>query len=272
MIGCMTSIIRNDTTDTGSVSGLVDRFPVDAPTLMAVWAHPDDESFLAGGLLAEVTRRGGKVVTVTATAGEHGTDDPITQPPTDLAARRTAELSSALVVLGGEPAVHLGYEDGACDQVTARLAAHLIGQILDRVDPDIVLTFGPDGVTGHPDHRAVGCWVRRAVAERGDRIPLLATATANAWPADGVDRLRSIDAFWPGFPRAVDHGPIVRLDAELLDRKLAAIACHASQMDRVHDALGPDRFRRVAGVESYVAANASARHHLSPELERFVAA
>jgi LmbE family N-acetylglucosaminyl deacetylase len=269
----MTSITHHETTaGTESATVLVDRFLVDAPTLLGVWAHPDDESFLAGGLLAEVARRGGRIVTVTATAGEHGADDPISQPPVELAVRRTGELDSALGVLGGEPAVHLGYEDGACDKVTARLASHLIGRILDRVEPDIVLTFGPDGVTGHPDHLAVGCWVRRAVAERGDRFPLVTTAAANAWPDDGVERLHSIDAFWPGYPRTIEHGPVVRLDADLLDRKLAALACHASQMDRVQDALGPERFRQVAEFESYVAGNAAARHHLSPELAPFVAA
>jgi LmbE family N-acetylglucosaminyl deacetylase len=278
MIGGMFSITHDDTAATRptaaeSVIDLADRFG--AVTLLAVWAHPDDESFLAGGLLAEVARRGGRVVTVTATAGEHGTDDPAAQPPAVLAARRVGELDAALEVLGGESAIHLGYADGGCDQVTDHLASHLVGRVIDRVQPDVILTFGPDGVTGHPDHQAVGRWVRRAVGERGDRIPLLTTAAADAWHDDGIDRLHSIDAFWPGFPQPVGEGVVVRLDDELLDRKLAAIACHASQMGPVFDALGPDHLRRVAGAECYVAANPAAvtatRRHLSPELEPIAA-
>ena len=271
MIECMISIAHHDSTGGESVVELVDRFGVGAITLLAVWAHPDDESFLAGGLLAEVARRGGRVVTVTATAGEHGTDHPAEWPPATLATQRLDELDAALDVLGAEAAVHLGYADGGCDQVTDHLAAHLLGRIVDRVQPDVILTFGPDGVTGHPDHQAVGRWVRRAVTERGDRIPLVTTAAASAWPEDGITRLHSIAAFWPGFPRQARDGRVVRLDPELLDRKLAAIACHASQMGPVFDALGTDRLRRVAVAECYVAANPAARIHLSPELEPIAA-
>lgn len=273
----MNSIAHIDTAaGPESVAAMVDRFGTDAtaggPTVLAVWAHPDDESLLAGGLLAEVTRRGGRVVTVCATAGEHGTDDPVVDPPVALAARRVTELDAALAALGAEPAIHLGYEDGGCCLVSEHLAAHLIGRVLDRVAPDVILTFGPDGVTGHPDHLAVGRWVRRAVADRGDRIPLVTTVAASAWPADGIDRLHSIEAFWPGFPKLIAPDLVVHLDDELLDRKIAAIGCHGSQMGPVHDALGAERLARVAGIEGYAAANPAARHHMSPEPELLTAA
>jgi LmbE family N-acetylglucosaminyl deacetylase len=268
MIECMFPIAHNDC-DAGTIVDLVDRFGPDPITLMAVWAHPDDESFLAGGLLAEVARRGGRVVTVTATAGEHGIS--AARAVATVAAQRIAELDAALDVLGGEPAIHLGYADGGCDQVTDHLAAHLVGRIVDRIEPDVVLTFGPDGVTGHPDHRAVSRWVDRAVGDRGDRIPLVTTATASAWHDEAVDRLHSIEAFWPGFPEPIGHGVVVRLDEDLVDRKLTAIACHASQMGPVQDALGPDHLRRVAGLECYAAANPAASRHLSPELEPIAA-
>jgi LmbE family N-acetylglucosaminyl deacetylase len=264
----MTSIAPHHTTTTGTVGRLVDRLGAGPLTLLAVWAHPDDESLLAGGLLAEIARRGGRVVTVTATAGEHGTADPIADPPAALADRRRGELDAALHELGAGPAIHLGYGDGECDRATERLAAHLVGRIIDRVDPDVILTFGPDGVTGHPDHRAVARWVRQAVADRNDAIPLLTTAAASAWPADGIERLHSIDAFWPGFPLVgrTEADVVVRVEDESLARKLAAISCHASQFGPVHAALGSDLFRDVAAVECYVAANQSAHHHLSQEL------
>ena len=50
-------------------------------TIMGIWAHPDDEAYLSSGLMAAARRRGDRVVVVTATAGEHGTDDPATWPP-----------------------------------------------------------------------------------------------------------------------------------------------------------------------------------------------
>ena len=263
----MTSITsRHDIAGpTRSVSDIVDRFG--AVTALAVWAHPDDESLLAGGLLAGFAQRGGEVVNLVATAGEHGTDDPLVDPPTALAARRRTELDEALSALGAGPAIHLGYGDGSCAEVTEALAAHLVGRVIDRVQPDVVVTFGPDGVTGHPDHRAVHRWVRRAVADRGDRIPLIATTAADAWPIEGIEGLHTIDAFWPGFPcdEPTEDVVTVRLEPELLGHKLEALACHASQMGPVATALGPDRFVDLAAVESYVALNRAAHHALSPE-------
>jgi len=251
-----------------TVSALLDRFGTTPPTLLSVWAHPDDESLLAGGLLAEVARRGGRVVSLTATAGEHGTNDPVAEPPTVLARRRIDELDAALEALGGGRAVHLGYGDGDCHLVDERLAAHLVGRVVDDVEPDLIVTFGPDGVTGHPDHIAVGRWVRRAVAERGDRVPLLTAATADGWHPESIERFHTINAFWPGFPVTPDEpaGLPVRLDGEQLARKLAALACHASQMAPVTAALGLDHLLSVAGTECYAAANHAAEHHLSPEL------
>jgi len=248
---------------TGTVGDLVDRLGPAPITVLAVWAHPDDESFLAGGFLAEITRRGGRVVNVAATSGEHGTDDPVSQPPAVLAERRERELRAALAELGAEPPVSLGFGDGSCDLVPERLGAAVVGDLVDQVDPDVVLSFGPDGVTGHPDHQAIGRWARRAVAERGDRVPLITAAAAAVWPTWCIERLDSIDAFWPGFPQRVEFDRSVQLDDRLLDRKLAALARHASQMAPVEQALGPDGFRAVASLEAYLAANPAARRHLT---------
>ena len=252
---------------TRSVGNLVDRFDREPMTVLSVWAHPDDESLLAAGLLAEIARRGGDVVTVTATAGEHGIGDTSVEHPTALAARRSRELDEALRMLGASPAVHLGYGDGSCAEVTERLAAHLVGRVIDRIRPDLIVTFDADGVTGHPDHRAVHRWVRNAVADRGDRIPVLGAATQAVWSTSGTERLHSIDAFWPGYPDSSHDGDgfAVRLDHELLERKLAALSCHASQMGRVAEALGPAHFVDLAADECYVASNAEAQLHLSQE-------
>jgi GlcNAc-PI de-N-acetylase len=75
---------------------LVDHLGRAPLVLLAVWAHPDDESFLAGGLMAEIARRGGRAVNVTATSGEHGTDALGATPARVLAARRRDELAAAL--------------------------------------------------------------------------------------------------------------------------------------------------------------------------------
>ncbi len=116
-----------------------------------MWAHPDDESYLGGGLMAAAAAAGGRVVNVTATLGEHGTDDPVALPPARLAGIRRQELQNALAAMGVHESVHLGFEDGTVETVDTAMGVRRISTVLDEVDPDVVVTFGPDGFTGHPD-------------------------------------------------------------------------------------------------------------------------
>ena len=135
-------------------------------TLLGVWAHPDDEAYLSAGLMLEYTARGDRVVIVTATLGDHGTDDPVSWPPRRLAACRHGELRRSLATLGVQEYHLLGFEDGTCDtrDGTDAIARHIVD-----IRPDVIVTFGPDGMTGHLDHRAVSRW------------------TTDAWMATGSD-------------------------------------------------------------------------------------
>lgn len=238
-----------------TVKQLADRLPRH-PVLLAIWAHPDDESYLGAGLMAEVARQGGRVVNVTATAGEHGTDDPVRWPPHELARHRLGELDRALAVLGAGPAIMLGHPDGACDQIAEATGVAQIRQVIERVSPDVVLGFGPDGVTGHPDHRTVARWTELAVGD----TPLVATAAGAAWPEACVERMREMHAFWPGFPDRRDLAGSVRLTlrGEILEQKLAALRCHALQVAPMHALLGPRRFRSLAAAEAYRPMNRAA--------------
>src|SRR5262245_34607172 len=127
-------------------------------TVLGVWAHPDDEAYLSAGLMALVRRTGGRVVCVTATLGEHGTDDAVTWPPDRLARTRAHELDAALAQLGVAERRLLGFEDGTLDGVPLELGAGRVLRLLRDVQPDTIVTFGPEGMTGHPDHRAVSRW------------------------------------------------------------------------------------------------------------------
>jgi LmbE family N-acetylglucosaminyl deacetylase len=229
-------------------------------TMLAVWAHPDDESYLGAGLMSEVARRGGRVVSVTATLGEHGTDDPVRNRPQALATRRRAELFSALDILGIDTGIVLGFGDGACDRIPDRVGARHIAAIIEDVRPDAVLGFGDDGVTGHPDHCAIARWTRLAVADHDERIPLVTVATGAAWPDDLLPRMHEIGVFWPGFPLRDAGGPTWQpmLDDRQIEQKLAALASHGSQIGPLHDVLGADDYRRLVATESYRAANRAA--------------
>ncbi len=132
-------------------------------TILGVWAHPDDETFMSAGIMLAALANGQRVACVTATRGEVGVRDPARWPAEHLAEIRTAEMRAALQVLGLRQHFWLNYHDGQCQAVTADEAATKLQRIIESLRPDSILTFGPDGWSGHSDHQAVSEWVSRAV-------------------------------------------------------------------------------------------------------------
>jgi LmbE family N-acetylglucosaminyl deacetylase len=125
--------------------------------LLCVLAHPDDESLGLGGTLAKYALEGVETYLVTATRGERGRfGSGIDFPGFEAVGRmREAELLAAAKVLGLREVRFLDYIDGEVDQAEP---AEIIGEIVAevrRVRPHIVLTFGPEGAYGHPDHIAI---------------------------------------------------------------------------------------------------------------------
>ncbi len=222
-------------------------------TVLAVWAHPDDEAYLAGGLMALAADAGSRVVCVTATRGEHGTADPLRWPPDRLGAVRERELAASLAALGVEEHRWLGIEDGACATASPIGPVATIARIIREVRADTVVTFGPDGMTGHPDHRTVSAWATSAVRRsRTTTAPRLLYAAATAAWCDRFDALhRALGIFPPGLPPRIPEQEVavdLVLPDDLLDRKLAALRAHASQVLPVIDALGEATFRSwIAG-------------------------
>lgn len=226
--------------------------------IVGIWAHPDDEVYLSGGLMAAARDAGRRVVCVTATRGEHGTADPRRWPPHRLAAVRDAELRASLAALGVTEHHQLGLPDGGCpdqpfDTVVARIAA-----ILDDVAPEVVLTFGPDGFTGHPDHRVVSAWAGAARDRAAPRARLLHARGSAAFFDTWAELYARLDMFEPGLPVRARPEEIAlerRLDDAEADRKLVALRAQASQTWELAGLLGEDTFRDWAcRVETFVAA------------------
>ena len=231
-------------------------------TVLGVWAHPDDEMYLSGGVMAAAAAAGNRVVVVTATRGERGTDDPVRWPPARLAELRGRELAASRAVLdGGRGRIehhNLGDRTGCCyldGELAHGSSEHAVAElagIVDDVAPDTVLTFGPDGMTGHPDHRAVSAWTGRAVqaASWGGGRVLHAVVTA-AYHREFDGLLGSIDGGDDAFPAIArrDLAVDVVLGSTDLERKLAALAAQASQVEPLRRALGDDRYRILAAGE-----------------------
>ncbi len=125
--------------------------------LMAVLAHPDDESLGIGGTLAKCASEGIETYLVTATRGERGRfGEGAERPSPDVVGRaREAELREAASVLGLRELNFLDYCDGDLDQVNVADAVAEIAHHFRRVRPQVVVTFGPEGAYGHPDHIAI---------------------------------------------------------------------------------------------------------------------
>lgn len=144
------------------------------PRLMAVFAHPDDESLGVGGTLAKYASEGVEVSLVTATRGDGGRyrgfrpDDPQHPGPAALAKIRETELRAAAAALGIREVSLLDYRDQYLDRANACEVIAAIVQHIRRVQPQVVVTFGPDGAYGHPDHIAISQFTTAAVVAAAD--------------------------------------------------------------------------------------------------------
>ena len=121
-------------------------------SLLGLWAHPDDESYLSAGLMDRVLRAGGRVTVVILTDGEAGfaADDP--RPVEERRELRRSELRAAMAALGVDDVRFVGLPDGGLADLGEDEPLAAFRAALADVRPDVTVTFGPDGITGHDDH------------------------------------------------------------------------------------------------------------------------
>lgn len=124
--------------------------------LLGIFAHPDDEARIVGGTLAKYASEGVRIHLLVATRGEAGEcGEPPLCTPEELPQVREAELRDACAILGVHDLRILDYRDGTLDAVDrSSLIGHIV-EAIRRVQPHILLTFGPEGRTLHPDHLAI---------------------------------------------------------------------------------------------------------------------
>ena len=143
------------------------------PRILGVFAHPDDETVCAGGTLARYADGGADVRVVSLTRGGAGQiRDAAVATRATLPAVREKELEAAAVDLGLSGARCLDLPDGGLADGDPAALVRLASELLEEADPDVVLTFGPDGFSGHPDHVAVGAAVTTACQERQAATPV----------------------------------------------------------------------------------------------------
>ena len=195
--------------------------------IVAIFAHPDDERVI-GPLLSRLAREGRETHLVIATDGSKGTRDFAKIPAgAALATARTKEATCAANRLGVKKLHLLGLPDGglASFDELARLRSALV-PIIDSIKPAAIITFGPEGGTGHPDHRLVGDVVTQII--QGDARYAKVDLLYASLPAE---RLRTAPKASPTVSGMTEALLTVRIPFE--DRDLAAgreeFACHKSQ-------------------------------------------
>jgi LmbE family N-acetylglucosaminyl deacetylase len=202
-----------------------------APVLLAVFAHPDDESTVSA-VLAKYAASGVKVYLATATDGRLGYNAFAGIPAGDaLAAARVDELRCATDKLGINPPIMFGLYDqlkmGEGLQPMLEQMRELrsrVTKLFEEVQPDAVITWGPAGWTGHPDHRLVGDVVTEVFQSRKWQRPAQLYYPALKTPPGGTSR--------PGDSATVDESfltvrvPVTPADYE---KGKAALQCHRSQ-------------------------------------------
>lgn len=223
-------------------------------TILSIWAHPDDEAYCSGAIMAAAVAQGQRVVCVTATRGELGsTDESRWANGPHLADVRTQELAACLAELGVVEHHWLDYPDGGCHEVDHTEATARVRDLIEAIQPTTVLTFGPDGGTFHPDHIAVSRWASGAV--EGTDIRVLHQTNSPEWQAymdSVVDR--SLVMMTDGEPPVTppeDCAVYVRLDGEALEQKFRALMCQESQVGPLVSLGGPEMYKLMLAEEGF---------------------
>jgi LmbE family N-acetylglucosaminyl deacetylase len=184
--------------------------------MLAILAHPDDESFAVGGTLAKYAHQEVQVSLLCATRGEAGISGVKPEEAGDI---RERELRQAAEHLGIE-VYFLGYPDGELAQTKLEALLETVACWVDLVQPQVILTFGPDGVSGHPDHLTISKAVTQAYDQFYKKGVLLYIRPSEA----------TILGCGVSSSNTDDGRPFVQVD--ISDYKLAkvrAIQSHASQ-------------------------------------------
>jgi N-acetylglucosamine malate deacetylase 2 len=188
---------------------------VSARSVLAVCAHPDDESFGLGALLHRFVADGAAVAVLCLTRGEASS---LGLSDRTLSEVRSEELAAAAVTLGIAPVTLLDRPDGSLAQEPLAELAAEVTTMVEAVGADLVVVFDEGGITGHPDHRRA----TQAALIGAPALPVLAWSLSRRVASTLNDEFGT--AFVGRDDREIDL--VVQVDRA---SQRAAIACHTSQ-------------------------------------------
>lgn len=208
-------------------------------TILGIWAHPDDETWASAGVMTMACDNGQRVVCIVATDGAAGkTDNPKRWPKKDLYETRLHEMRAALGIMGVEEAYLLNYEDGSLDKVDkAGLVTDLAGYITD-IKPDTILTFEPNGITGHDDHKVIS-WAVQQAAQQSDTSAVVygACETEERYEQAGCECNKTFNIYFntkkPSLVPIDKADLLLELPPHIMSKKQQALRAHKSQTSKL---------------------------------------
>lgn len=196
-------------------------------SILLVFAHPDDESFGLAGTIGKYSSQGVPVDLICATRGEKGTRVGLPDS-VETGVAREAELRCAARETGIHQLYFLDYIDGELERLPFDMIVGRVRDLMRKIEPGIVITFGHDGITGHPDHVTIGKAATEAFKqlEHDGKLYYVAIPASLMAGEEGS-----------GLATMPDDEISTAIDVSgFADRKIRAIACHQSQQD-AHDFL-----------------------------------
>jgi LmbE family N-acetylglucosaminyl deacetylase len=228
-------------------------------SILGIWAHPDDESWSSAGLMKMAFINGQKVGIVTATKGDAGqTADEQKWPQKNLAVIRTKELSECLCHIGKIEQFWLDFVDGKLAESDSDTAITELLRILNVFRPDTVITFEPNGITGHNDHKTISEWTTTALQMYGESVRLLhAVESKEKFELAGNELDREFNIFFntekPYLIAEKDADILLKLPADILECKLCCLKAHASQTSQLFSSIESENaVSLLAGTECYI--------------------
>lgn len=245
--------------------------------LLLLLAHPDDETFGPGGTIAKYAREGADVHLVTATRGEMGmVGDPPLADRGHLGGVREGELRAAAQILGIREVAFLGFVDRELSSLPReRIVAKAVEQVR-RIRPHVLIGFGPEGVSRHPDHVVMSAVAVEAFEAAADpkRFPLPPGERLAPWAPHKLyqfeiaqEVLAAWDISLAGVPRETLTTFIDT--AAYVDVKLAAFRCHRTQEKDSRRILSQEGYREFCRQETYVLARSRLPAGALPETDLF---
>ncbi|MBF8257762.1 MAG: hypothetical protein HW377_136 [Actinobacteria bacterium] len=245
--------------------------------MLLLLAHPDDETFGPGGTIAKYASEGVDVYLATATKGQAGMvgDPPVTDRE-HLGEVRAAELLCAAGILGIRKVAFLGFEDG---QLLHTPFEHIVEKAVEQIRwirPHVIVGFGPEGVSRHPDHIVMSRVASDAFEAAADptrftRQMMDGIAPWATYKLYQFEIAKEILALWNVPLSGVPGGKITTVvdTSAHVDKKVEAFRCHRTQSKDSQRILSREGYREFARRETYVLAKSRLPRVNLPESDLF---